>query len=207
MAVAHLALDLRPRHQRGHRVDDDDVDSAGADEHVGDLQRLLAGVRLGDEQRVGVHAELLRVVRVERVLGVDEGRDPAGLLRVRDRVQGQGRLAAALRAVDLDDPAARQAADAQRGVECDGSGGDHLYRRPGVIAEPHDRAPAELPFDLGEGGIEGLLPVAAFAAGRPVVRCHENSRGNQGLPALPARAGRACEPFVCRACRAAGLRR
>ena len=43
-------------HQGRHRVDDDDVERAGADQHVGDLERLLAGVRLGDEQGVGVDA-------------------------------------------------------------------------------------------------------------------------------------------------------
>src|SRR3712207_7250128 len=45
-----------------------------------DLQRLLAGVRLGHQQGVGVHAELLRVLGVQRVLGVDERRDAAGAL-------------------------------------------------------------------------------------------------------------------------------
>ena len=48
-AVAHLALDLRARHQRRDGVDHDDVDRAGAHERLGDLKRLLAGVRLGDE--------------------------------------------------------------------------------------------------------------------------------------------------------------
>ena len=77
VAVAHLALDLGPGHEGGDRVDDDDVERAGADQHVGDLERLLAGVGLGDEQRVGVDAEGLRVVGVERVLGVDERGDAA----------------------------------------------------------------------------------------------------------------------------------
>ena len=119
VAVAHLALDLGARHERGDGVDDDDVEGAGADQHVGDLERLLAGVGLRDQQRVGVDAELLGVLRVERVLGVDERRDAAGGLRVGDRVQGHRRLAGGLRAVDLDDAAARQAADAERDVERD----------------------------------------------------------------------------------------
>ena len=93
VAVPHLALDLGPRHQRGHRVDHDEVDRAGADQHVGDLQRLLTGVRLGDQQRVGVDAERLGVVRVERVLGVDERGDAAGRLDARHGVQGDRRLA------------------------------------------------------------------------------------------------------------------
>ena len=73
------------RRQRRHRVDDDHVDRAGAHQHVGDLERLLAGVRLRDQQFVDVDAELLGVGRVERVLGVDEGRRAAELLHLGDR--------------------------------------------------------------------------------------------------------------------------
>src|SRR5215470_4144116 len=90
VAVPHLALDLGPGHQRGDRVDDDHVDRAGADQHVGDFQRLLARVGLGDEQRVGVYAKLLGVVRIERVLGVDESGDPARLLHAGGRMQRHG---------------------------------------------------------------------------------------------------------------------
>ena len=71
--VAHLALDLRSRHERGDRVDDDAVHAAGADEGLRDLEGLLARVRLADEQLVHVHAAGPGVVRVERVLHVDEG--------------------------------------------------------------------------------------------------------------------------------------
>jgi hypothetical protein len=48
------------------------------------------------------------------VLGVDEGRDAAGALRVGDGVQRDRRLAGGLRTEDLDDAARGQAADAQR---------------------------------------------------------------------------------------------
>src|SRR4051794_4427696 len=68
VAVAHLALDLGAGHERRDRVDDDDVEGAGADQHVGDLERLLPRVRLGDEQGVGVDTEGLGVLGVERVL-------------------------------------------------------------------------------------------------------------------------------------------
>ena len=73
-AVAHLALDLRAGHQRGDGVHDDHVDRAGAHERVGDLQRLLAGVRLGDEHGSSMSTPRARGIDgVERVLRVDEG--------------------------------------------------------------------------------------------------------------------------------------
>jgi hypothetical protein len=56
--VAHLAFDFRLRRQRRDRVDDHDVDRAGAHQHVRDFQRLLARVRLRDQQLLHVHAEL-----------------------------------------------------------------------------------------------------------------------------------------------------
>ena len=46
VGVAHLALDLGARRECGHRVDDDHVERTRAHEHVGDLERLLAGVGL-----------------------------------------------------------------------------------------------------------------------------------------------------------------
>ena len=132
MAVAHLALDLGAGHQGGDRVDDDEVERAGADQHVRDLERLLTGVGLGEQQRVGVHAELLGVVGVERVLRVDERHDAAGRLGVGHRVQGDRRLAGGLRAVDLHDAAARQAADAEGDVERDRAGRDDLDGASGL---------------------------------------------------------------------------
>ena len=59
LRFAHLAFDFGARHERGDRVDDDDVDAVRADEHFDDLERLLAVVGLRDEQVVEVDAELL----------------------------------------------------------------------------------------------------------------------------------------------------
>ena len=82
VAVAHLALDLGLGDQRRHRVDDDHVHRTRAHQRVGDLERLLAVIRLRDQELVDVDAELARVADVERVLGVDEGRDAAGALDI-----------------------------------------------------------------------------------------------------------------------------
>src|SRR5207302_10694034 len=84
-------------------------------------------------------------------------------------------LPAAPRPVAPDDPAAREPADAERHIQRDRSGRDHFDRRPSLVAEPHDRTPAELPLDLGKRGLEGLLPVAGLAA-RPIAACHGYSR-------------------------------
>ena len=104
------------------------------------------------------------------MLGVDEGRLAAALLGLGDDVEGQGGLAGGLGAVDLDDPPAREAADAQGQVEGDRAGRDGLdgHRRP-LLAELHDRALAELLLDLGQRGVDGLVAGGLFFVGLGVL--------------------------------------
>ena len=158
--IAHCAFELGAGYQRRHAVDDEHVDGPRAHQGIGDLERLLARIGLGDEEVLHVDAELLGVARIERVLGIDEGAHPARLLRFGDDLEGQGGLARALRPVDLDDAAARQAADAEGDVEPERARGHRLgLDRLLALAETHDRALAEGLLDLRERGIERLVLV------------------------------------------------
>ena len=47
MAVTHFAFEFGARDERRDRIDDEDVDGAGADQRVRDLERLLTGYRAG----------------------------------------------------------------------------------------------------------------------------------------------------------------
>ncbi|CAD5267570.1 hypothetical protein BOSE46_140178 [Bosea sp. 46] len=99
------------------------------------------------------------------MLGVDEGADAALLLRFGNGVQRERGLAGGFRSVDLDDTTPRQAADAERDVEAERAGRDRLdLDRLLVLAQAHDRALAESPFDLRERRIErlGLVHRRAF---------------------------------------------
>src|SRR5690606_7355207 len=79
----------------------------------------------------------------QRMLGIDEGAGAALLLGFGDAVQGDGGLARAFRAVDLDDAAARKAADAQRDIEPERAGRDRLDLDALAGAELHHRSLAE----------------------------------------------------------------
>src|SRR5438445_323731 len=81
-----------------------------------------------EEENVGIDAELFGVNRIERVFGVDECRQAAGLLCFGDNLESNGRFAGRLRAEDFDDASAREAADSEGGIERDGAGGDHRHR-------------------------------------------------------------------------------
>ena len=159
MAVAHLTLDLRAGHQRRDRIDHQHIDRVGPYQRVDDLERLLAGVGLRDDQLVDIDAQLAGIDRIERVLGIDKSGGAAALLRLGDDVQRQRRLARAFGAVNLDHPPLGQAADAKRDIEPERSRRDRLDVHRFLLAQLHRRALAECPVDLRECGIECLLTV------------------------------------------------
>ena len=155
--VAHLALDLRARNQCGNRVDDDQIDRTRAHQLLGDLQSLIAGVRLRDQQAVHIDAERLGIGRVERVLRVDIGDLAAHRLRLCHRVQCERRLTGGLRSVDLDNSSARQAADSERHIQTDRTGRDDADVHRALLSHAHDGVFAELLFNLRQSDLQRLL--------------------------------------------------
>ena len=152
VAVAHLAVEFRLGNQRGHRIHHQHVDLAGGDQVRRDFERLLAVIRLRNQQVVHIHAEFPRVGRIEGVFHVDERRDAAGLLRLGDHLQGDGGFTGRLRPENLIDTAAREAAHAQRSVQRNRARRDHRDRYNGVLRpQTQDRALAKLFLNLAEG--------------------------------------------------------
>ena len=90
--VPHLAFDFSAGDECGNRVHDDDIDGVGSDEELADLQCLLACVGLGDKEVVDIDADFACPCGVEGVLGVDECRDAALLLRVGEDGEREGRF-------------------------------------------------------------------------------------------------------------------
>ena len=85
---------------------------------------------------------------------------PPFLLALGDDLQRQRGLAGGLRPEDLDDPAAGQPADAERDVEPEGAGRGGLdVPEDAPVAQAHDGALAELPFNLSESGGKRLFAV------------------------------------------------
>ena len=157
MGVAHVAFDFRLRRERGDGVYDDHIDGPGTHDHVADFERLLAGVRLRDEQVVRIDADRLRIDGIQGMLGVDERAGAAFALRLGDHLQGQRGLAGRFGPVDLDDAAPGQTADAQRGIESEGAGRHRWNRFLFAVAEPHHRTPAELPLYLRQRRFQGAI--------------------------------------------------
>jgi len=98
---------------------------------------------------VQVHPDLLRVLSIQCVLGIDEGAGAPDALHLGDDLQRQRRLARGLRPVDLHHAATRQPADAQRDIQAERAGGDDLNVALDLfVGQPHDRAAAELLLNL-----------------------------------------------------------
>ncbi len=194
MGVAHLALDLGTGRECSHGVDHHHIECTGAHEHVGDLERLLAGVGLRDQQLVDVDTDGLGVDRIHRVLCIDVGADAAVALRLGHDVHGECGLPGRLRAIDLDDPAPGQAAHPQCEVECERAGGDRLDVHLALVAHLHDRALAVLLLDLTQSHLEGLVSLhrgllCCFAVSGVRMlgcgRCRAAETQRRGLDHLP----------------------
>ena len=99
------------------------------------------------------------VRRIHRVLGVDERADAAAALSLGHDVVDERRLPRRLRAEDLDDAAARQAADPERHVERERACRDRSDRDLRTVAHAHDGPLAELPLDLAERDVERFLAI------------------------------------------------
>ncbi len=169
LGVAHLALQLGAGDEGGHGIDHQHVHRPRADQHLGDLEGLLAAVGLGDEQVVGVDSELARVRCVQGMLGVHEGRHAAPPLRLGDHVEGEGGLARGLGAEDLDHPAAGQPANAEGRIQGEGARGDGGDVDLLPAAQAHDRALAELLVDLGQRGFDRPGPLVLVVSHRPLL--------------------------------------
>ncbi len=137
--------------------DDDHLDRAGAHQRLGDLEGLLAGIGLRDQQVVHIHAAAGGIRRVEGVLHVDESHRAAHVLGLGGDVLADGGLAGRLRAVDLGNASARDAAHAQGDVERKRPGrddvGDHLVG----FTQAHDRALAVAFDDIAQGFLEHCI--------------------------------------------------
>mmetsp|Transcript_23399 Transcript_23399/g.40935 ORF Transcript_23399/g.40935 Transcript_23399/m.40935 type:complete len:271 (+) Transcript_23399:3463-4275(+) len=93
VAIAHVAFQLGFWRKGGNRIDNHHVDRTGAHERVCNLKRLLAIVRLGDQQFIDVDAQFFCILRVKRMLGIHKGTDAAGFLLLCHAMQREGGLA------------------------------------------------------------------------------------------------------------------
>jgi len=104
MRITHFAFDLRLWDQGRHRIDHDHVNGIAADQDFSNFEGLFAKIGLADQQILYNDTDLPSVIDVQGVFRINEGRQPAPLLRLSDDVQGKGGFSRRLRPKDLDNP-------------------------------------------------------------------------------------------------------
>ena len=117
MRITHFAFNFSLGRQCRDRVDDDDINCTGSNQHIRDLKRLFTCVGLRDQQFIDINADFFGVARVERMLGVDECRRTAQFLRFGDYLQRQGRLAGCFRPVNFNHPSPGHTTNTERDIE------------------------------------------------------------------------------------------
>ena len=80
-------------------------------------------------------------------------------LGLRRHMKGQRSLTGGFRSVDLHNAAPGQTAYAQRHVQGQGTGGDHVHLQIILVAKTHNGALAVHFFDLAHGRFNGPLPI------------------------------------------------
>ena len=166
MTIAHLTFNFRLRGKGSYGVNDDDVNCAGAHQHIGNLQGLLTGIWLGNQEVIGIHAKQACILWVERVLGVNKRGNAAVLLCRCNGVQRNSGLTRRLRAIDFYDAPARETTNTQSNIDCGITGRNGLNRWAVVITQAHHSAFAVILLNHGHCGIEGLLAVISLRGGR-----------------------------------------
>ena len=156
--VAHVAFNLLLRRKSSHRVDHQNIYCSRPYQLVGNLQGLLAVVRLRDVEIVYVYPQLLSIEAVEGMLGIDERCNAALFLCLRNGMDGQRRLATRLRTVNLYYAALGISAHAQRSIQCNRPGWDDLHVLCLLVAHSHNASLAEVLLNLRHGGLQGFQP-------------------------------------------------
>ncbi|MNC32583.1 hypothetical protein D3C75_809450 [compost metagenome] len=150
VGIPHLAFDFRLRHKSRYGVHNNDINGAAAYQGFRNLQRLLAGIRLGQEELVYVDAKLAGIQRIQSMLRIDECGLSACLLHLCDGMQCNCCFTGGFRSVYFNNPPTRKSAYAKGNIQSQRTAGDGLHLHVGRFSKLHNRAFAELLFDIAK---------------------------------------------------------
>ena len=112
-----VAFNLGTWRQGCDRVNDHQVNTARTHQRIGNFQRLLARVRLGNQQIRQVHTQFLSVTNVQSMLSIDKRTSTTQLLHFSNRLQRQCGFTRGFRTINLNYAATWQATDAERDIQ------------------------------------------------------------------------------------------
>jgi hypothetical protein len=158
MGLTHFALDFSLRNQSSDRIDHNDINRIAANEDFSNLKGLFPIVRLADQQVFRHDTQFPRVLQVESVLRIHEGRQPATFLCFCDDMQGQRGFARRLGSKDFNNSSSSYPANPQCQIERQATrGNDRNLNRLSAFSQSHDGAFSTQSFNLRYGCINGFL--------------------------------------------------
>ena len=117
MGIAHLALDFCTRNESSNGVDNDNINRTAAYQSISNLQRLLAIIRLRNQQIVNINAQMARIFRIQCVLRINEGCIAAQLLRLSNHMQSHSRLTGRFRSINFNHTSTGNTADTKSNIQ------------------------------------------------------------------------------------------
>ena len=163
MTVTHIAVNLRFRYERRHRVHDHDIDRSRTHHRFRDLQCLFPAVRLGYVKFININTDIPRIHRIQCVLRIDKSGNPPSFLNFRYHMQRHRRLTARLRPVNLYDPPFRDPAYSQRDIKTQRASRNSLHLHPGCgITKFHNRTFSVLLLDLRDRRLQRFYFILIF---------------------------------------------
>ena len=155
MGIPHIPVNFCLGHQSGYRVNYDNINGSRANHGFRNLKGLLSVVRLGNIEIVNIHADILGIHRIERMLRIYKACNTASFLNLCDHMQGNRSLTAGFRSVYLHNSSLGNPPKPQGNIKAQRTRRDGFYVHVGgVIPQLHNGSLSKLLLDLSKGGVQ-----------------------------------------------------
>ena len=122
MRITHIAVNLGAGNESRYRVDYNDINSAGTNQHIHNFECLFPSIGLRYQEGIGVNAEFGSIDRIECMFSINKRRDTARFLHIRYSMQSDSGLTRRFRTINFNHTAAGQSADTESSIQSDSAG-------------------------------------------------------------------------------------
>ena len=122
MRITHIAVNLGAGNESRYRVDYNDINSAGTNQHIHNFECLFPSIGLRYQEGIGVNAEFGSIDRIECMFSINKRRDTARFLHIRYSMQSDSGLTGRFRTINFNHTAAGQSADTESSIQSDSAG-------------------------------------------------------------------------------------
>ena len=154
MRISHLSINLCLGYQSSHGIYNHDINGARTNHSLCNLQCLLSIIGLRNIQIIYIYTNILCIYGIQGMLRINKAGNSSPLLYLRNHMEGNRRLTARLRSIDLNHSPLRYSAQSQRNIQAERPCRNCLYIHIlARVPKLHNRAlPIRLLY-LCNGGI------------------------------------------------------